>query len=142
MNNLEDHLPGARSRMKMMSARVSKYTHSVISILVEIGMFANKSDAIRAAMDIGVTDLQSHCPSLREFTKRVRGFDNDYWPVKSDNEKVAALVREIDDVAAPLIEAGLRWTLFDIERDGSAYLAMARRDIAEIYPQNPDVNHL
>ena len=131
MNNLEDYLPGVRGKMKMMAARVSDYTHSVLSILVEIGMFDSKSDAIRAAMDIGIMDLQSYCPSLYEFTRCVRTFDKEYWPIMSDIEKVAALVQKIDDICAPLKEAGLSWTLFDIEKKGSAYLPLARLEIAD-----------
>ena len=137
MNNLEDFLPGVRSRMKMMAARVSNYVHSVLSILVEIGMFKSKSDAIRAAMDIGIMELQSYCPSLYEFTKHIRGFDKAYWPVRNDIKEVTALVQEVDDIAAPLREAGLAWTLFDIERMGSAYLAIARHNIAENDPNLP-----
>ena len=139
MNNLEDYLPGARSRMKPIGARVPDYVHSVLAILVEIGMFKSKSDAIRAAMDIGIMDLQSYCPSLCKFTQCVREFDKAYWPVMKDKEKVKALIQNIDDVAAPLEEAGMGWTLFDIEKKGSVYLRIARWNIAEHNPDLPPI---
>jgi len=131
MSNLEDYLPGVRSEMKVMGARVSRHVHSILALLVEAGMFETKSDAIRAAMDIGTMELRGRCPSLREFTKHVRNFDDAYWIVMTDVNKVAALVQELDDVAVPLRAAGLSWTLYDIEKEGSAYLGIARREIAE-----------
>jgi len=131
MSDLEDYLPGVRSEMKVMGARVSRHVHSVVALLVEAKMFDTKSDAIRAMMDIGARELRARCPSLRKFTKRIRNFDDAYWSVMTDINKVAALVQELDDVAAPLRAAGLSWTLFDIEKEGSTYLGIARREIAD-----------
>jgi len=115
----------------MIAARVPNHTHSILNMLVSMGRFETKSDAIRAAMDIGLTELKRYCPSLREFTTHIRDFDKAYWSVMNNKEKVIALVQEIDDIAAPLIDTGLAWTLFDIEKMGSVYLVIARRDIAD-----------
>ena len=127
----ESHLPSVQGKMDTVSARVPRHTSTSLRLLVELGMFPTLSDAVRETLATGLESIKPVCPDLAKFVKKVRAFDDEYWKVRTDRDKVLSLVKDIDDLKEVLGKVGLAWTLFDIEREGSAMLVAIRKELLE-----------
>jgi len=93
-----------------VSARIKADDYTDLATLITVGIYDNKSDAIRELLSIGIQSLRDNEGSLIAYYKATLSFDEDMLACAKDPVMVDALLDRIEELR-PLFNYELRYRI-------------------------------